>query len=98
MCDYCKPQDRDKSVSNEEFPYLLGYYDSERRVIEGAEIMKVCLILASIVAAVMLPVNPQSAYAQEAAPVLLASVGDETFLFQEIPSVYGASKFEQKIT
>ncbi len=29
---------------------------------------------------------------------MLASVSEESLLFQEIPSVYGASKFEQKVT
>jgi iron complex outermembrane receptor protein len=35
--------------------------------------------------------------AQEAAPVQIAAAGDERLLFQEIPSVFGASKYEQKV-
>src|SRR3990172_214912 len=31
-------------------------------------------------------------------PTELAMAGDEMMLFQEIPSVYGASKYEQKVT
>ena len=37
-----------------------------------------------------------AARAEEA--VILAPAGEEAIVFQEIPSVYGASKFEQKVT
>src|SRR5512139_1786462 len=42
-------------------------------------------------------IYPQISLAEAHAPVLFASVTEEALLFQEIPSVYGASKFEQKV-
>lgn len=45
--------------------------------------------------------TPQSIYAQPDLPDLSSSIpstSEEIMLFQEIPSVYGASKYEQKVT
>ncbi|MDD1633656.1 MAG: TonB-dependent receptor plug domain-containing protein, partial [Methylococcaceae bacterium] len=53
-------------------------------------------VLFSAILAVI--IHPLISFAQAQAPVLLASVSEEALLFQEIPSVYGASKFEQKVT
>ncbi|NTW59326.1 MAG: TonB-dependent receptor [Nitrospirae bacterium] len=43
-------------------------------------------------------IQPLISSAQDQAPVMFAAVSEESLLFQEIPSVYGASKFEQKVT
>jgi len=53
------------------------------------------VLFSAILAVIIHPLIP---FAQAQAPVLLASVSEEALLFQEIPSVYGASKFEQKVT
>lgn len=52
-------------------------------------------ILLLILMAVL--VDPMVSRAQEAAPVQIAAAGDEMILFQDIPSVFGASKYEQKV-
>jgi len=41
---------------------------------------------------------PALVFAQSGPSASPASVGEEMILFQEIPSVYGASKYEQKVT
>ena len=50
--------------------------------------------------AAFLVLLPAAALAQEgASPVSTsASAGEEMILFQEIPSVFGASKYEQKLS
>jgi outer membrane receptor for ferrienterochelin and colicins len=53
---------------------------------------KLCFIILAVM------VHPLISFAQDQAPVQFASVSEESLLFQEIPSVYGASKFEQKVT
>jgi len=53
---------------------------------------KLCFIILAVI------ILPPVSSAQDQAPVMLASVSEESLLFQEIPSVYGASKFEQKVT
>ncbi len=42
--------------------------------------------------------SPLITFAQSEPPVPSTPVGEEMILFQEIPSVYGASKYEQKVT
>jgi iron complex outermembrane receptor protein len=49
-------------------------------------------------ASALLIMIPLSSSAQPNAPASPAPVGEEMILFQEIPSVYGASKYEQKVT
>lgn len=56
----------------------------------GAFLIVPVLILG-LFAPVMVP-------AQETAPVQIAAYTEEAVLFREIPSVYGASKYEQKVT
>ncbi len=47
---------------------------------------------------VLYSVSPFSVVAQEEDVFMLEEAGEEAIVFQEIPSVYGVSKFEQKIT
>jgi iron complex outermembrane receptor protein len=52
-----------------------------------------------LVLAAVLFLEPGSSVADEgASPVDTAPLSEETLLFSEIPSVYGASKYEQKVT
>jgi outer membrane receptor for ferrienterochelin and colicins len=53
---------------------------------------KLCFVMLAVI------IQPLISFAQDQAPVQFASVSEESLLFQEIPSVYGASKFEQKVT
>jgi outer membrane receptor for ferrienterochelin and colicin len=53
---------------------------------------KLCFVILAVM------VHPLISFAQDQAPVQFAPVSEESLLFQEIPSVYGASKFEQKVT
>ena len=46
----------------------------------------------------MLLISWSPSHADTDSPIVYASMGDEMALFQEIPSVYAASKYEQKIT
>lgn len=52
--------------------------------------------IALFIAVLCLPPLPAAAQDDPPAPVLAAA--DETLLFQDIPSVVGASKYEQKVT
>ena len=47
---------------------------------------------------VIYSVSPSGVFAQEEDVFMLEGAGEEAIVFQEIPSVYGVSKFEQKIT
>ena len=69
----------------------------EQQVAEGP-VMKNSTVQALSLALITVIVHPLLSFAEAQAPVLFASVTEESLLFQEIPSVYGASKFEQKIT
>lgn len=53
----------------------------------------------ALISFVFFLMSSYQAFAQSGGPpVELAMAGDEMMLFQEIPSVYGASKYEQKVT
>lgn len=61
--------------------------------------MKHCrCALAFMAALISVLLAPAAVPAQEAAPVQVAAYTEEAILFREIPSVYGASKYEQKVT
>lgn len=51
-----------------------------------------------VFAAVLMLVQPLSAHAEGDLAVAAPGYGEESMLFEEIPSVYGASKYEQKVT
>ncbi len=53
---------------------------------------------AVIIALVITHVFSQFVYAQVDPSSSVGFTGDEEILFQDIPSVYGASKYEQKVT
>jgi outer membrane receptor for ferrienterochelin and colicins len=53
---------------------------------------------SSLLACIALFLSPVLVFAQPSPSDQLAYVGEEVMLFQEIPSVYGASKYEQKVT
>ena len=69
-----------------------GLLKDRRRRVENY-FLKV-LLLSALAVMICSGASP----AQEASPVLIAAAGDERLLFQEIPSVAGASKYEQKVT
>ena len=52
---------------------------------------ELCFIILAVI------IHPLISSAQDPAPILFASVSEEALLFQEIPSVTGASKYEQKV-
>ncbi len=54
--------------------------------------------LLRFMATALLIMIPLSSSAQSDTPASLVPVGEEMILFQEITSVYGASKYEQKVT
>ena len=61
--------------------------------------MRSIAVMLSIVAAVILAIMPFSARAEEDLTVASSSgLSEESMLFQDIPSVFGASKYEQKVT
>ena len=60
--------------------------------------MKRFLVSALVSALLVLFVLPLRSFAEDPVAVGPPPVSEELLLFQEIPSVYGASKFEQKIT
>jgi iron complex outermembrane receptor protein len=51
-----------------------------------------------VFAAALVLLQPFFAHAQADVAVAAAGYGEESILFEEIPSVYGASKYEQKVT
>lgn len=59
---------------------------------QNITVNKLCFLMLAVI------LQPLISFAQDQAPVMLASVSEESLLFQDIPSVYGASKFEQKVT
>lgn len=60
--------------------------------------MKLFLVSALVSAFLVLFVLPLRSFAEDPVAVGPPPVSEELLLFKEIPSVYGASKFEQKVT
>jgi len=62
------------------------------------EKMKMHLQKLLMPALVICSLIPASVYAVSEGPVGSAQMNDEVLLFQDIPSVYSASKYEEKVT